>query len=105
MSRFSWPCSAEPSQLAPVQLSCTTPRMTTRTRPCSPQDEWRDLKWEFLIGFSAASHRIVRGAASCRDGEAFSMPAGEGSEADRQEGRSKEQKGKRESRERSRAQD
>ena len=27
--------------------------------------------------------RIVRGVASGRDGEAFSMPAGEGSEADR----------------------
>ena len=22
-----------------------------------PQDEWRGLKWEFLTGFSAASHR------------------------------------------------
>jgi hypothetical protein len=26
--------------------------MTTRTRPCSPQDEWRDLKWEFLTGLA-----------------------------------------------------
>ena len=43
MSCFSWSCSAEPFQLAPVQLRCETPRMTTRTRPCSPQDEWRDL--------------------------------------------------------------
>jgi hypothetical protein len=54
LTRFSWSCSAEPFQLAPVQLECETPRMTTRTRPCLPQDEWRDLKWEFLIGFSAA---------------------------------------------------
>ena len=37
---------------------------------------------------------VVRGAASGRDGEAFSMPAGEGSEADRSEGRSKRQKEK-----------
>src|SRR5438552_1296369 len=37
---------------------------------------------------------VVRGAASARDGEAFSMPAGEGSEADRSEGRSKRQKEK-----------
>jgi hypothetical protein len=56
ISCFSWSCSAEPSQLAPVQLRCETPRMTTRTRPCSPQDGWRDLKWEFLNRFSAASH-------------------------------------------------
>jgi hypothetical protein len=59
ISCFSWSCSAEPSQLAPVQLECETPRMTTRTRPCSPQDGWRDLKWEFLIGFSAASNRFT----------------------------------------------
>jgi len=32
---------------------------------------------------------VVRGAASGRGGEAFSMSAGEGSEADRAEGRSK----------------
>ena len=37
---------------------------------------------------------VVRGTASGRDGEAFSMPAGEGSEADRWEGRSKRQKEK-----------
>jgi hypothetical protein len=37
---------------------------------------------------------VVRGAASGRDGKAFSMPAGEGSEADRSEGRSKRQKEK-----------
>ena len=37
---------------------------------------------------------VVRGAASGRDGEAFSMPAGEGGEADRSEGRSKWQKEK-----------
>ena len=36
--------------------------------------------------------RVVRGAASCRDSEAFSTPAGEESETDRQEGRSKRQK-------------
>jgi hypothetical protein len=37
---------------------------------------------------------VVRGAACGRDGKAFSMPAGERSEADRSEGRSKRQKGK-----------
>jgi hypothetical protein len=37
---------------------------------------------------------VVRGAASGRDNEAFSMPAGEGSETDRSEGRSKRQKEK-----------
>ena len=41
LSCFSWSCSAEPFQPAPVQLKCETPRMTTRMRPCSPQDEWR----------------------------------------------------------------
>jgi hypothetical protein len=35
---------------------------------------------------------VVRGAASGRDGEAFSMLAGEGSEVDRSKGRSKRQK-------------
>ena len=34
---------------------------------------------------------VVRGAASGRDGEAFSMLAGEGSEVDRSKGRSKRQ--------------
>jgi hypothetical protein len=34
--------------------------------------------------------------ASGRDGKVFLMPAGEGSEADRSEGRSKRQKGKKE---------
>jgi hypothetical protein len=48
---------------------------------------------------------VVRGAASGRDGEAFSMPAGEGSEADRSEGRSKRQKEKVEKRGEGRAQD
>jgi hypothetical protein len=37
-------------QLAPVQLEYQSPQMTTRTRPFSPQSEWRDLKWEFLTG-------------------------------------------------------
>jgi len=37
---------------------------------------------------------VARGAASGRDGEIFSMPAGEESEADRSEGRSKRQKEK-----------
>jgi hypothetical protein len=41
LSCFSWSCSAEPFQPATVQLKCETPRMTTRMRPCSPQDEWR----------------------------------------------------------------
>jgi hypothetical protein len=62
ISCFSWSCSAEPFQLAPVQLRCETPRMTTRTRPCSPQDGWRDLKWDFLNRFSAASHNDVNSA-------------------------------------------
>ena len=48
---------------------------------------------------------VVRGAASGRDGEAFSMPAGEGSEADRSEGRSKWQKEKERGGEGGRAQD
>ena len=37
---------------------------------------------------------VVRGAVSGRNDEVFSMPAGEGSEADRSEGRSKRQKEK-----------
>jgi hypothetical protein len=37
---------------------------------------------------------VVRGAASDRDDEAFSIPAAEGSEADRSEGRPKRQKEK-----------
>jgi hypothetical protein len=45
-------------QLASVQLKCETLRMTTRTRPCSPQDEWRDLKWEFLTGLARPSHTL-----------------------------------------------
>src|ERR1700739_3794804 len=48
---------------------------------------------------------VVRGAASGRNSEAFSMPAGEGSEADRSEGRSKRQKEKERGRGRGRAQD
>jgi hypothetical protein len=39
---------------------------------------------------------VVRGAASGLDGEGFSIPAGEGSEADRSEGRSKGRRKKRE---------
>jgi hypothetical protein len=39
-------------QLAPVQLEYESPRMTTKTRPFSPQDEWLDLKWEFLTGLA-----------------------------------------------------
>jgi hypothetical protein len=53
-------------QLAPVQLECETPRMTTRMRPCSPQDEWRDLKWEFLTGLARPSHtRLLEERHSC----------------------------------------
>jgi hypothetical protein len=48
-------------RLAPVQLEYGTPRITTRTRPCSPQDEWRGLKWEFLTGLALfASGRLTR---------------------------------------------
>jgi hypothetical protein len=61
LSCFSRSCSAEPFQLAPVQLECETPRMTTRMRPCSPQDEWRDLKWEFLTRLARPSHTLARG--------------------------------------------
>jgi hypothetical protein len=43
---------------------------------------------------------IIRGAASGSDGEAFSIPTREGSEADRSESRSKRQKGKKREEER-----
>jgi hypothetical protein len=54
-------------QLAPVQLEYETPRVTTRTRPCSPQDEWRDLKWEFLTGLALfAGGRLTSGEVDLR---------------------------------------
>ena len=43
LNSFSWLLSS---------WSMKSPRMTTRTRPSSPQDEWRDLKWEFLTGLA-----------------------------------------------------
>jgi hypothetical protein len=50
----------------------------------------RELAWR------STRKGVVRGAASGRDGEAFSILVGEGSEADRLEGRSKRQKEKEE---------
>jgi hypothetical protein len=44
------------------------------------------------LAWRSTRKRAVRGAVSGRDNEAFSMPAGEGSEVDRSEGRSKRQK-------------
>jgi hypothetical protein len=46
------------------------------------------------LAWRSTRKEVVRGAASSRDGEAFSMRAREGSEADRSEGRSKRQKEK-----------
>jgi hypothetical protein len=46
------------------------------------------------LAWRSTRKEVVRGAASSRDVETFSIPAGEGSEADRLEGRSKRQKEK-----------
>jgi hypothetical protein len=46
------------------------------------------------LAWRSTRKEVVRGAASSRDVEAFSIPTGEGSEADRLEGRSKRQKEK-----------
>jgi len=63
---------------------------------CKSGDPARFSKSELSGELARRSTRkgVVRGAASGRNGEAFSMPAGEGSEADRSEGRSKWQKEK-----------
>ena len=59
-----------------------------RPRPIFQVRASEELAWR------STRKEVVRGAASSRDVEAFSIPTGEGSEADRLEGRSKRQKEK-----------
>jgi hypothetical protein len=73
--------AAPPPSETEADNAAFPPLVASYCRPCPIfQVASRELVWK------STRKGIVRGAASSRDGEAFSMPAGEGSEADGKRG-------------------